>query len=231
MKRSGILLVVLACLAARSAAAQTFQVEHSRLFGRCRGTLVFDDTTVRYIPEKKEPARIWKYEDIQQLAVAPGRISILTYHSRKAELGRDQLFNFRVLSRALDDQFRKDMESRLGRPLVWGVPPRPMAVRFSIPARHRLFLRDSQGVLEFGEDTIVYRSNKPGDSRLWRYEDLLSVGSTGPFQLRLGALEKTGGEFGEEKNYVFDLKRRLTSEEYDFVWEKINRRTIAGERP
>ena len=49
------------------------------------------------------------------------------------------------------------------------------------------------------------------------------MGSTGPFQLRIGALQKTGGEYGEEKNYVFDLKRRLTSEEYDFIWEKINR--------
>ena len=86
----------------------------------------------------------------------------------------------------------------------------------------------SQGILEFGEETIVYRSDEPRNSRIWRYDELLSMGSTGPFQLRLGALQKTGGEYGEEKNYVFDLKRRMTSEEYDFVWEKINRRTIAG---
>jgi hypothetical protein len=229
MKPLTAILLAIAFLVAGNAWAETFEVEHSHFWRSCKGKLVFGDTTVEFITEKKEHARNWKYEDIQQLALAPGRISILTFNSREIELGADRVFNFKVLSGALNDQFRKGIESKLMRPLVSSIVPEPAQARFSIPARHRLFLHDSQGILEFGDNHIVYRSGNPKDSWIWRYDELLSIGSTGPFQLRIGALQKTGGEYGEEKNYVFDLKRRLKPAEQDFLWEKINRRKIEGE--
>jgi hypothetical protein len=224
MKRRTLIFLFVSFLAAATAWSETFQVEHSHSWRNCKGKLVFGDTTVEYIAEKKEHARSWKYEDIQQLAIVPGRISILTFNARKIELGADQVFNFKLLSGTLSDQFRLEISGKLTRPIVSGILPEKIDARFSIPARHRLFLKGSQGILEFGEQTIAYRADEPGNSRIWRYDELLSMGSTGPFQLRLGALQKTGGEYGEEKNYVFDLKRRMTSEEYDFIWEKINRR-------
>jgi hypothetical protein len=222
-RRTSIFLLV-SFLAAATAWSETFQVEHSHSWRSCKGKLVFGDTTVEYIAEKKEHSRSWKYEDIQQLAIAPGRIAILTFNARKVELGADQAFNFKLISGSLSDQFRIEISRKLTRPIVSGILPAIIDARFSIPARHRLFLKGSQGILEFGEETIAYRANEPGNSKIWRYDELLSIGSTGPFQLRLGALQKTGGEYGEEKNYVFDLKRRMASEEYDFIWDKINRR-------
>lgn len=224
MKRRTSIFLILSFLAAATAWAQTFQVEHGHLWRGCKGKLVFGDTTVEYIAENKKHSRIWNYEDIQQLAIAPGKVSILTYDARKIEFGADQVFNFKVLSGVLSDSFRNEMGKKLTHPLVSSIVPEEEQFRFSVPARHRLFLNDSQGVLEFGAEYVVYRSGESGASRIWRYDELLSMGSTGPFQLRIGALQKTGGEYGEEKNYVFDLKRRLTSEEYDFIWEKINRR-------
>jgi hypothetical protein len=225
MKRSVwiILAFALAMPAVANAMSRSFGVEHRHLLRKFKGKLNFGDTTVEYVPEKDEPRRLWRYEDIQQLALTPGRISILTYQRKKIELGADEAFHYRILSGTVDDLFRKEMENRLARPLVSAILPELIPSRFSIPVRHRKFLSSSQGVLEFGEDLIVFRSTQAADSRLWRYDDLLSVGSTGPFQLRLGALQKTGGEFGEEKNYLFDLKRRLRPEEYDFIWGKINR--------
>lgn len=172
--------------------------------------------------DNKKHTHAWNYPDIQQLALAPDRISILTYNTRKFKLGADRLFQFQLLSGRVDEQFRTEIEKKLARPLVSSVVPEKIQAQFVIPVRHRLFLSDSQGVLEFGIESIVYRSDQPNDSRVWRYDQLLSVGSTGPFQLRIGALQKTSGEFGEEKNYVFDLKRQLTPEEYDFIWNKIN---------
>jgi hypothetical protein len=224
MKRSMSIFLFVFLLAAATAWSETFQVEHDHSWRSCKGKLVFGDTTVEYIAEKKEHSHSWKYEDIQQLAIAPGRISILTFNARKIEFGADQAFNFKLLSGTLSDQFRVEISRKLTRPIVSGILPAKIDARFSIPARHRLFLNDSQGILEFGEETIAYRANEPGNSRIWRYDELLSMGSTGPFQLRLGALQKTGGEYGEEKNYVFDLKRQMTSEEYDFIWDKINRK-------
>jgi hypothetical protein len=224
MKRRNPIFLILFFLAAATAWAQTFEVEHSHFWRGCKGKLVFGDTTVEYVAEIKKHSRSWKYEDIQQLALAPGKISILTYDVRKIELGADQAFNFKVRSGTLTDRFREEMRKKLSHPLVSSIVPETKQIRFSVPARHRMFLSDSQGILEFGAEYVVYRSNNPQDSGIWRYDELLSMGSTGPFQLRIGALQKSGGEFGEEKYYVYDLKRRLTSEEYDFIWEKINRR-------
>jgi hypothetical protein len=205
----------------------TFTVEHDHLWRSCKGELVFGDATVEYSTPNAEHARAWKYEDIQQLEIGPERISILTYNVRKIELGADQSFNFKVLSGRLTDEFRRQLEAKLSRPLVSSIIPDATAARYTIPARHRKFLDDSQGMLELGEEYVIYRADKPTDSRVWRYDELLSVGSTGPFQLRLGAVKKTGGEYGEEKNYVFDLKRKLEPEEYDFIWEKIHRPKIS----
>lgn len=227
MKRFVTMLFLLILPAAANVSAQTFQVVHDHLFCSCKGGLVFGDTTVEFISEKKEHSRTWKYEDIQQLALDPGRISILTFDSRKIELGADQAFNFKLISGTLGEEFRQEIEKKLTRPIVSSILPERIRVQFSISARHRLFLGSSQGVLEFGDEYVIYRTKKPTDSRIWKYAELMSIGSTGPFQLRIGALQKTGGEWGEEKNYVFDLKRRLLPEEYDFIWEKINRSKIA----
>jgi hypothetical protein len=213
-------------LIAGNACAETFQVEHRHVWGGCKGKLVFTDTGIEYVTGKKAHARTWKYENIQQLELAPQSIVILTYNSRKVGLGADQTFKFKVLSGVLNEQFQKKIEGRLSRPLVSSILPDQQQLQFSIPVRHRLFLSDSQGLLEFGADQVAYRSGRQKDSRIWRYDELLSIGSTGPFQIRIGALEKTGGEYGEEKNYVFDLKRRLHPDEYDFIWNRINRPKI-----
>ena len=228
MKSLNSIFFVIVLMVAGNARAETFEVEHDHLLRNCKGKLVFGATTVEYITDHKEHAGKWKYEDIQQLAISSGQISILTFKSRKIAFGADQVFNFKVLSGNPSEAFRSEMEKKLTRPLVSSIVPEQTQARFLIPARHRMAWSSSQGILEFGDEYLIYRSEEKDASRVWRYDDLLSMGSTGPFRLRIGALQKTGGEYGEEQNYLFDLKRRLTSEEYDFIWEQINRRTIPG---
>jgi len=222
MKKIVIMLLAAGILLAGKSWAETLQVEHDHFWRGCKGRLIFGDKTVEYIADKKDHSRSWNYEDIQQLAIVPGRITILAYTTRRIDLGADHAFNFKLLAGKLSDSFRQEMEKKLTHPIVSGIVPDKTQARFAIPVRHRQFLKASQGILEFSDDYILYRSAEGRDSRIWHYDDLLSVGSTGPFQLRLGALQKTGGEYGEEKNYVFDLKRRLKPEEYDFVWGKIH---------
>ena len=225
MRRLRVFLFACAFLAAGGLRADTFEVKHDHFLGSCGGRLVFGDRTVDYLTDKKSHSRSWKYEDIQQLEIAPSRITILTYRSRRIEFGRDQAFNFKLVPGTLTDRFRTDVSRKLARPVVSAIIPEKSDARFSIPARHkRIPGGSSQGILEFGETQIVFRAEEPGNSRVWRYEELLSTGSTGPYQFRIGALEKTGGEYGDEKNYLFDLKRRMTSKEYDFIWFKIYRK-------
>ena len=210
-----VILTILLIFASMAAGrAQTFEVEHKHWLRSCKGKLVFGDTTIDFISEKKDHSRSWKYEDIRQLDLDSRRVVLTAYDRRKIELGADRSFTFKLLSGTIDNQLREEMEKKLQRPLVSSVLPEQMKVRFSIPARHRLVLGGTQGVLEFGEDCVIYRSEKSGDSRIWRYKELQTIGSTGPFQLRIGALEK---------DYVFDLKRQMTPEEYDFIWIKVNR--------
>jgi hypothetical protein len=209
-----ILHIILILSAAAAGAAQTFDVEHEHRLRSCKGKLVFGDTTVDFISQKKEHSHTWKYEDIQQLDLDSKRIVMLTYDRRKIELGADRSFTFKLLSGTISIQLREEMGRRLSHPLVSSVLPDQIKAKFSIPARHRLTLSGTQGVLEFGDELVIYRSEKPADSRVWRYQDLASIGSTGPFQLRIGALEK---------DYVFDLKRSLLPDEYDFIWLKVNR--------
>jgi hypothetical protein len=209
-----IFLIILLLSATAVGAAQTFEVQHEHRLRSCRGNLIFADTGVDFVSEKKEHSHTWKYDDIRQLTLGSKRVVILTYDRRKMELGADRAFTFKLLSGAISDRFREEMEKKLARPLVSSVLPEQIKSKFSIPARHRLTLSGTQGVLEFGDDYAIYRSEKPDDSRIWRYKELESIGTTGPFQLRIGALEK---------DYVFDLKRRLLPDEYDFIWNKINR--------
>jgi hypothetical protein len=138
MKRFAVIILVTALLLAVTAQAQTFQAQHDHAWRSCKGKLVFDDRTVAYISDKKEHSRTWKYEDIQQLAILPDRISILTYDSKKMALGADQVFNFKLLSGKPGDQFRQKMTAKLSRPLVSGIVPEEIEARFIIPARHRL---------------------------------------------------------------------------------------------
>ena len=203
-----------------------FKVRHDHLIGSCKGELSFSDVQATFKSEKKEHSRTWKYADIQQVELHADRISILTYEDRKVELGKDRIFHFDILSGRVSEALLHLLDEKLARPVVSSILPSEDRVVYRLPVRHRKVMNDTEGVLEIGESVVVYRSDAKDDSRVWRYDELLSIGSTGPFQLRLGALEKTGGEFGEEKNYVFDLKDRLNPAAYDFIWEKINRPKI-----
>jgi hypothetical protein len=217
------LLLGAALLVPWSARAENFKVRHDHLRGGCKGELVFTDAGVEYKPEKKSShAQSWRYADIQQMELDPEEISVLTYITSKLRGGADRIYHFKLLSGSITDEFRRQIADRLSRPLVSSVIPREGDARYTIPARLRHFMSGSQGSLEIGNEYVIYRADRKNESRVWRYTELLSIGSTGPFQLRIGALNKTGGEWGEEKNFLFDLKRRLTPEEYDFLWTKIN---------
>ena len=67
---------------------------------------------------KKEHARSWKYEDIQQLAIASGRISILTYDSQENRAWRRSGFQLQAAVRKVErpvpegDREKADASSR-----------------------------------------------------------------------------------------------------------------------
>jgi len=204
-------------------AESRFQVKHEHGIGSCRGELVFNEDTVEYVTSHKKDARTWKYVDIQQLGlVSDKKISLVTYEDRKLQFGKDKLFHFELTEGTIPPPLWTSLQARLTKPLVSAVIPELPPAKYEIPVKHQHTLGGCQGTLEIGEQEVIYKTSHQSDSRVWRYEDLSSIGSTGPFQLRLSSMERTGGEFGGEKNFIFDLKRRLDPEVYDFLWKKIH---------
>lgn len=203
-------------------------VKHDHLWKSCQGELIFDDQGVRYETKEVKHARNWKYEDIQQLGIEPKKVVVLTYHDRKLYLGKDERFTFLVIEGQVDDSLRAFLETRLTRPLVSSVLPEEAGVKYRIPVRHRKTFTGTEGVLEFSDQYVIYRTDDQRDSRIWKYDDLVSIGSTGPYQFRITATERTGGEYGGGRNFVFDLKEKLPEQTYDYVWNKINRPRIDG---
>jgi hypothetical protein len=200
-----------------------FQVKHDHGLRSCRGELVFRDDAVEYLTSHKKDARTWNYVDIQQLGLMSDReISVVTYEDSKLQLGKDKIFNFELTEGSIPPALAAALQARLTKPLVSAVIPELPAAKYQLPVKHQHALGGCQGNLEIGEHEVVYKTSHSSDSRIWRYEQLTSIGSTGPFQLRLSGMERTNGEYGAEKNFIFDLKRRLDPEIYDFLWRKIN---------
>jgi hypothetical protein len=206
-------------------------VKHDHFWGSCTGQLRFTDEGIRYETDEEKHARQWSYEDLQQVAIEPEKIVILTYRDRLLHLGQDERFTYDVVEGQVSDSLRVYLEGKVGRPLVSTVLPQEEPARYRLPVRHRKVFRGTEGVLELGEQYLIYRPKQAGEGRIWRYDEILSVGSTGPYQLRVTAMERTGGEYGSGKNFVFDLKQKLPEQAYDYLWNKINRPRIDGENP
>jgi hypothetical protein len=173
------------------AAETRFSVEHQHALRNCQGELIFREDTVEYATPHKGHARLWKYQDIQQLGLISSKeIKILTYEDQKIEFGKDRSFNFKVTAGEITSAFWTYLETKVTKPLVSAVIPKEISSKFRIPVKHLLGWGGTHGILEISDQYIIYKTDAPKDSRIWRYENISSIGSTGPYQLRLTSMER-----------------------------------------
>jgi hypothetical protein len=200
-----------------------FPVRHGRLLRDRTGELILGETGIDYRTKDKGDARTWKYEDIQQLGLlSPKEITIISYEDSKWKLGKDLFYRFTITTGEITPALWAQLQAKIKRPVVSAVIPPDIAPKFTIPVKHLRGFSGTQGMLEIGDEYIIYKTAVPKDSRIWRYEDISSVGSTGPYQVRLTSMDRAENESGGERNFVFSLKERLAPEAYDFIWWKIN---------
>ena len=200
-----------------------FPVRHDRMLWDRTGELIFGETGIEYRTKNKGDARTWKYEDIQQLGLlSPKELTILTYEDSKWKLGKDLFYRFKITSGEMTPALWTRLQAKLKRPVVSALIPQDIAPKFTIPVKHLRGFGGTQGMLEIGDEYILYKTAVPKDSRIWRYEDISSVGTTGPYQVRLTSMDRAENESGSERNFVFSLKERLAPKAYDFIWWKIN---------
>jgi hypothetical protein len=216
----GVLLLVCSTLRAEEV---RFPVRHDRLLQDRLGELIFSETGIGYQAEEKKNSRIWKYEEIQQLGLlSPKELTILTYEDSRWKLGKDLFYRFKITSGEITPELWILLQAKIRRPVVSALIPEGITPKFTIPVKHLRLFRGTQGRLEIGDEYIIYKTDVPKDSRIWRYQDISSVGTTDSYQLRITVFDRTEGEFGSERNFVFSLKERLAPEAFDFIWWKIN---------
>jgi hypothetical protein len=177
------------------------------------GTLTFDPEGVRWeeTGKKQEHSRTWKYEEIQRLELSPSRLRIMTYEDVRWQFGRDREYDFDDLSDGTAGGLYSFLRGRLDQRLVAHLAD-PAAPVFEIPAKLLHGARGANGRLELEADRIVFDAGAGSDSRLWRSQDIMSVSSSGPFELTINTIE------GENR---FQLKRRLPEEEYENLWRRV----------
>ncbi len=237
-KRTRALLTGLALLALPVFAQQEFRYEawhghsrppHIRKAGSM-GTLTITDSGVSFeegYAGQKTPEHVhswrWKFDDIQQLTVAPKQLTVLTYKDNKWKLGADRAYEFDLESDQTFEDAYTFLKGRLDQRLVATLNGTPAKTLWGLPVKHLTRFGGDEGVLRAGEAEIVYQSERESESRVWRYDDIENISSSGPFQLSITTYERARLHYGSLKGFNFQLKQKLTETRYNELWLRLNR--------
>jgi hypothetical protein len=194
------------------------------------GTLTITDAGVSFeeaYKDGKKPKHPhvwrWDYQDIQQLKIAPKSLTVLTYKDNKWKLGADREYEFDLASDKTFEAAYDALKNRLDQRFVAVIPDHVSNVLWEIPAKHLLRFGGDEGVILVGPDEIVYKSAKTSESRTWRYKDIDSISSSGPFQLTVTTFERAKTHYGDLKGFNFELKQQLEEARFNDLWLRLNR--------
>ena len=228
----GLLIALFVLASAANAISQergiTLTVRHDHFMGRCNGTLVLDERGVRYETNHQKDARTWNYEDIKQFQIGQDRLlKLYTYEDRSHwRLGADKVFEFAWSDESISSQqVYEFLRSHTRRPMAASLIPAEVGpASLDLPVKHLGILKGNQGRLQFSEGGIVFRASNDQGNRSWRYEDLESISSGGPYDLTLTTYEQQRFHYGSKRVYNFQLKEPLPRDRYDALWRMVNQK-------
>jgi hypothetical protein len=226
MKRAGfVVLAMTVLLAPNLARAQSFEfpVEHQHTFRNCRGTLIITPDKIEYKTTHQKDSRTWRYVDLREIKVeSPTDLEIVTYEDQSRMLGRDRIFKFRLLQGQMTQEVSALLLKQATRPIVTSIMPSTTGSPvFEIPAKHLHTLGGCEGLLKIYPDRVTYQSSdKPTDSRYWRYSDIQSVGHPTRYRFEIATFEAKLG--GPTRVFNFELKGDFPATAYDYMWVRIN---------
>lgn len=215
--------IVLLAVTLAPALALDIPVRHEHLRKGCFGTLTIDERGISFRGPKKH-SWTWTYQDIQQLSVAPGELRVLTYQDNPWKLGADRGYRFRARSGHPFIAVYELLKSRLDRRFVAELADDDVKPLWQIAVKRLGRIRGSQGLLLVGEDRIVYKCEVKGQPRTWRYNEIDSISTSGPFQLTLTTFERDRSDYGSRKAFNFQLKQPLEEARYNDLWRRLNRK-------
>jgi len=204
-------------------------VRHDHAWGSCSGTLTLDEYGVRYETKHTKDARSWAYGDVQQFQVEEGRhLKILTYEDRKWRLGADKAFEFEWQeNQATPEEVYQFIQARVPRPIAaWLLVSHLGEARFEFPVKHLGIWKGTEGRLVFTDRWVVLQAGEKDEeksgNRTWRYDDLESISSSGPYELTLTTYEQQKFHYASRSVYRFQLKEPLRAGTYDALWRFVN---------
>lgn len=226
------LLVALLAIVPAGAAELTYEVRHHRALKSHAGLLTISETAVSYQqadaegkrtknPKKIESVR-FDYQDIQELWVSPDKLVLVTYKDRKWLLGVDKEFEFQLPQGKSFEAAYTMLKDKLDRRFVAALADSQPNTLWELPVKLLGTIRGSEGLLEVGPDRIVYRTDRPHQSRTWRLEDIENVSTADRYQLTLTTYERARTHYGSMKGFNFQLKQPLDEKRFDALWRRLN---------
>jgi hypothetical protein len=211
-------------LGALLASAQTVTARHKHARASAAGELQVSVEGIVFSGSGKEQkhSRTWKYEDIQQLELSPTSLRILTYEDQKWVLGRDREYEFVELPPWFAETVYGRWRGLLDQRFIADLPDKQLRPEWEVPAKLPGAIQGSQGVIRVGEDRIVYQTDKPGQSRTWRLEDIDNIASAGRFDLSIVTAEHHGSFNSGSREFRFQLKQPLSEARYNELWRRLN---------
>src|SRR5690349_8720617 len=102
------------------AETRTYEIRHVHLHHGGQGVLRIDENSISFAERGKQAkhSRQWKYDDIQQLVLAPETLRIVSYEDARWELGRDRVWLFDRLPADLAKEWYPILSRRLDRRFV-----------------------------------------------------------------------------------------------------------------
>jgi hypothetical protein len=202
----------------------TFTVRHEHLRKGGEGVLRIAEDSISFEEAGKshKHSRVWKFDEIQQITLSSAELQILTYEDQKWKLGRDREYNFDRLPKELATSLYPFLRQRLDRRFIVGLSDSEVQPVWRTAAKLTRGRGGVQGVLTFGEDRIVFDTSAPGESRTWRYPDVENIATSGPFDLAITTLERSGWARGSGREFRFQLKQELSETVYNDLWRRLN---------
>jgi len=205
-------------------------VEHKHLRHTGPGTLTVTDEGVTFTETGKhqEHSRVWKYEQIQQLELTENTLRVLTYEDSRRQLGRDREYLLIDLPKDFAKSTYPMWKDKLDQRFIAAIADPDVTTLAEFPAKLTALTKGVEGTLLFGEDRIVFRAAKPGDSRTWRFTDIDNISSAGPFDFSVVTLEHHGAWHAGTRDFRFQLQRPMEEARFNELWRRVVARASAG---
>jgi len=186
------------------------KVERVRILKNQRGDLHIDGQGISFQSLDGKTKISVPIDDLRQADVAdPRSLRFQAYEVEKWKPIKRREYVFRAAEEAPVEAIAQFLTARIHRPVVGHYTS---ASKFQVPAFHRRTRAGTHGMLEIGDESIRFVSDKPADSRTWLYRDIETIGRPDLYRFRVTTNRET---------YIVELKSGLPEEAYEFAWSKV----------